>query len=112
VILWKDKTKLFHYKDEVLYFKRIMNEITNKLQKTIQLKKEAIAELFSLQILQTEFEYDFALSRLEFRYDDEIDFTLYEARITVITQELRELDAMIAQTQENISYYSHLVSTI
>lgn len=89
-----------------------MLPIIQKLQEAITLKKENIAELFTLQTIQTELEYDLALLRLEFRFDDAFDYDLYEAQIIVLNNELQDLESQIAYTSEKISYFSFLINTI
>jgi hypothetical protein len=86
--------------------------LIQKLQDLIALKRTAIAELFSAYTIQTELEYDFALERLEFRYDDEYDFTLFEAKMSVLTDFLKEADASIMLMQQKIEYCSHHISTL
>jgi hypothetical protein len=85
---------------------------TQKLQDFIRRKRNAVNELFSTYTMQIELEYDMALERLEFRYDEEYDFSLFEARILVLTQLLKEVDASIVFIQHQIDEYSHKISNL
>jgi hypothetical protein len=89
-----------------------MNLIIQTLQTLIQQKRESIADLFTLQTIQTELEYDLALIRLEFRYDEESDFLLYEAQLSVITSELSKLDVQITKALSNIEFFSSQISNL
>lgn len=89
-----------------------MQNPIKQLQNLLEMKRKAVAKLFTAYTLQTELEYDLALIRLEFRYDDEVDWTLYEAHIFIITEELKVLDAEIMQLTHNIELYSFQIATL
>jgi hypothetical protein len=89
-----------------------MNQLISTLQELIRLKKESIASLFTLQTIQTELEYDLAILQIEFRYDEEYDFSLYESQIIVFNQELSILDSDIAHILASIEYFSFKIATL
>jgi hypothetical protein len=85
---------------------------TQILQELIKMKQEAVTELYSLYTIQTDFEYDLALERLDFRYDNEYDFTFFEPKILVMTELLKETDASIIFMQSKIEHCSHQISIL
>lgn len=78
----------------------------------MEIKRKAIAKLFTTYTMQTELEYDLALIHLEFRYDDEMDLTLYEANLIVINDLLRETNADIALVTQEIELLSFKISQL
>jgi hypothetical protein len=89
-----------------------MDNTLEILNQAVYLKKEATANLFTAYTIQTELEYDLALLKLEFRYDDEATWVLYEANLTILHQLLREVDADIVQLLQKIENYSFQISQI
>lgn len=89
-----------------------MEDILKKLNRAVTLKKESTTNLFTAYTIQTELEYDLALLSLEFRYDGEADWTLYEANLTVLHNLLQNADADIAQLLQKIELYSFQISHI
>jgi hypothetical protein len=88
-----------------------MQNPIKQLQNLLEMKRKAVAKLFTAYTLQTELEYDLALIRLEFRYD-EIDWTLYEANLFVITNLLTEVDADIVHIIQEIEWSSFQISQL
>lgn len=89
-----------------------MNSVIQELFALVERKRETIAELFTLRTVQTELEYDLAIERLEFRYDDEFDFTLYEARLTIVTSELSLIDSKIARLLIILEWYGQQIANL
>lgn len=63
-------------------------------------------------MMQTELKYDLALIRLEFRYDDEVDWTLHELKTVIIIDELKKLDIDILQVTQKIEFCSFQISNL
>lgn len=89
-----------------------MKNPIKELQSLLEIKRKAIAKLFTTYTMQTELEYDLALIHLEFRYDDEMDLTLYEANLIVINDLLRETNADIALVTQEIELLSFKISQL
>jgi hypothetical protein len=86
--------------------------VFQQLQSNVKLKREKITELFEFQSLQTEFEYELALIRLDFRYDDDANWITYQNNLEIFHELLRETDAGIIKIQYQIEFYSNQISNI
>jgi hypothetical protein len=89
-----------------------MQNPIKQLQNLLEVKRTSVAKLFTAYTIQTELEYDLALIRLEFRYDDETDLTLYEANLFVISNLLREADADVVLITQQIEDCSFKISQL